>query len=56
MFVWPPLGRVLIDEYSWRGASLIIGGIALHGLVFGALLRPSPMKRVIKVICTKYVQ
>ena len=49
MFIWPPLGRLLIDEYSWRGASLIIGGIALHGLVFGALLRPPPVKRVTKV-------
>ena len=49
MFIWPPLTRKLIDTYSWRGASLIIGGVGLHGAVFGALLRPPPMKRVIKV-------
>ena len=49
MFVWPPLTRYLIDTYSWRGASLIMGGICLNGLVAGSLLRPPPMKKVYKV-------
>ena len=53
MFVWPPLTRYLIDEYSWRGATMILGAISLNGVVCAALLRPPPMKMVLKVCFTK---
>ena len=53
MFAWPPVVRYLIDTYSWRGASLIISGICLNGIVFGSLLRPPPRKKVYKVIIFK---
>eukprot|EP00058_Branchiostoma_floridae_P007650 XP_002593138.1 hypothetical protein BRAFLDRAFT_72777 [Branchiostoma floridae] len=40
MFALSPLYQVLIDEFSYRGALLIIAGITLHGCICGALLRP----------------
>ena len=42
VFIGPPLARFLIYEYGWRGALVLIGGIHLHGLVYGALLIPLP--------------
>lgn len=38
--VFPPLLRLLIREYTWRGALLITGAIGFNLCVFGALLRP----------------
>ncbi|XP_078681752.1 monocarboxylate transporter 12-like [Branchiostoma floridae x Branchiostoma belcheri] len=40
MFALSPLYQVLIDEYSYHGALLVIAAITLHGCVCGALLRP----------------
>ena len=40
VFIWPFLCRLLIDEYGWRGAMAILGGIQLQTLVYSALLRP----------------
>ncbi|KAG1709160.1 Monocarboxylate transporter 9 [Nymphon striatum] len=37
---FPPLVTFLLEEYSMRGALLILGGISLHVLVAGALLQP----------------
>ena len=39
-FVFAPLSRYLIDTYAWQGATWIIAGICLQGMVFGALFRP----------------
>lgn len=39
-FALTPLFQLLIDNYSWRGALLILGGLQLHLCVCGALLRP----------------
>lgn len=39
-FVFPPMSRYLVSEYSWQGATLIIAGICLHGVVIGLLFRP----------------
>ncbi|PAA66869.1 hypothetical protein BOX15_Mlig013653g1 [Macrostomum lignano] len=39
-FVFAYLAEFLIDTFTWRGATLIVAGIALNGVVFGALLRP----------------
>ena len=50
MFIWPPLLRLLIDTYGWRGAYVMVAGICLNAMVPGSLLRPPPMKTVIKVI------
>nr|XP_046250717.1 monocarboxylate transporter 2 [Scatophagus argus]XP_046250718.1 monocarboxylate transporter 2 [Scatophagus argus] len=39
-FVLTPLFQLLIDNYSWRGALLILGGLQLNLCVCGMLLRP----------------
>ena len=35
----------LITLYTWRGATLVYGGLILNGLVFGVLFRPHRMQR-----------
>ncbi|XP_012158740.1 monocarboxylate transporter 12 [Ceratitis capitata] len=39
-FVFAPLTENLIGSFGWRGAMLIIGGIVLNCIIFGALFRP----------------
>ncbi|XP_072883506.1 monocarboxylate transporter 12-like isoform X3 [Hemitrygon akajei] len=39
-FVLAPVVQLLIEEYSWRGALLILGGLVANICVCGALLRP----------------
>ncbi|XP_041034985.1 monocarboxylate transporter 13-like isoform X2 [Carcharodon carcharias] len=43
-FVFSPLFQYLIDEYTWRGALLIIAGLMLNLMVCGALIRPLTLK------------
>ncbi|XP_072049175.1 monocarboxylate transporter 12-like [Amphiura filiformis] len=40
ILVLAPLAQVLIVNYGWRGALLIIGGLCFNVTVSGALLRP----------------
>ncbi|XP_071804196.1 monocarboxylate transporter 12-like [Asterias amurensis] len=40
MIVTPPLLRVLLDMYGWRGTMLIMGAICLNVCAVGALYRP----------------
>ena len=40
ILVLAPLAQVLITNYGWRGALLIIGGLCFNVTVSGALLRP----------------
>ncbi|KAH8420135.1 hypothetical protein KR009_006163 [Drosophila setifemur] len=42
-FVFAPLTEYLIGSYGWRGAMLIIGGIVLNCIIFGAMFRPLEM-------------
>ncbi|XP_064637583.1 monocarboxylate transporter 13-like [Lineus longissimus] len=46
--VLPPIVQLLIDEYSWRGAMILLAGFALQGCVIGALLRPNAKLNVSK--------
>lgn len=39
-FVFPVLVELLIEWYTWRGATLILGGILLNIVLCGALFRP----------------
>ena len=39
-FVFAPMTEYLIQEYTWRGAVVIIGGIMLNIMVCGAVFRP----------------
>ncbi|XP_078695381.1 monocarboxylate transporter 13-like isoform X2 [Branchiostoma floridae x Branchiostoma belcheri] len=52
-FILPPFFQYITDEYGWRGALLITAGVALQGLVIGALLRPIYLKDDLKNRVTK---
>lgn len=39
-FLFAPIISKLLSEYGWRGSILIIGGIVLECILFGALFRP----------------
>ena len=41
----PPLTKLLIDVYTWRGAAMILGGISLQSTWLSMLLRPKSVKR-----------
>uniref|UniRef100_A0A6M2DZK4 Putative monocarboxylate transporter n=1 Tax=Xenopsylla cheopis TaxID=163159 RepID=A0A6M2DZK4_XENCH len=38
--VFPPLTEILMQEYGWRGTTLLMGGFVLNCIFFGALFRP----------------
>ncbi|CAN2387154.1 Solute carrier family 16 member 13, partial [Pristimantis euphronides] len=40
-FALTPLLQYLVEEYSWRGAMLLLSGVALHSVPCGALLHAS---------------
>ncbi|ESP01443.1 hypothetical protein LOTGIDRAFT_111664 [Lottia gigantea] len=48
--VGPIVIAYLIEEYTWRGSLIILTGVSLNIMVFGALLRPVPMKAKTKII------
>lgn len=39
-FIFAPIITKLLEEYGWRGAMLIISGIVLECIIWGALFRP----------------
>lgn len=39
-FVFAPLSQKLLSVYSWKGATWIMSGLVLNGVVMGALFRP----------------
>lgn len=39
-FIFAPIITILLSEYGWRGSMLIVAGIVLECIVFGALFRP----------------
>lgn len=41
-FIFAPLTQALLDEYGWRGTTLILGGLFLNLMVCGALMRDLP--------------
>lgn len=43
-FVLAPVVQLLIEQFSWRGALLILGGFVLNLCVSGALMRPITLK------------
>lgn len=46
-FIFSPLTEVLIKEFGWRGATLILAGIVFNCIIFGAMFRPleAPTKK-----------
>lgn len=47
-FILAPVVQLLIEQYSWRGALLILGGFVLNLCVCGALMRPIAIKEDFK--------
>ncbi|XP_077206450.1 monocarboxylate transporter 12 isoform X3 [Paroedura picta] len=43
-FILAPVVQLLIEQFSWRGALLILGGFVLNLCVCGALMRPIAIK------------
>lgn len=41
MLLMPQAVRLLLEAYSFRGAILVLGGVALHALIGSALLQPA---------------
>ncbi|XP_057668768.1 monocarboxylate transporter 3-like isoform X2 [Diorhabda carinulata] len=39
-FTFAPLATMLLEEYGWKGANLILAGLILNCILFGALMRP----------------
>ncbi|KAJ8911075.1 hypothetical protein NQ315_015247, partial [Exocentrus adspersus] len=39
-FAFAPLATFLLESYGWRGANLILAGLILNCVIFGALMRP----------------
>lgn len=39
-FAFAPLATMLLNAYGWRGANLILAGLILNCVIFGALMRP----------------
>ena len=39
-FIFAPVSKMLVDEYGWKGACLILAGLLLNCCVCGALFRP----------------
>jgi len=49
-FIFSPLVKELIAFYNWKGALIVISGIMLNCVVFGALFRPLPKPKPRKVV------
>ncbi|KAJ8935855.1 hypothetical protein NQ318_016875, partial [Aromia moschata] len=47
-FIFAPIISKLLEEYGWRGSILIIAGIVLECIIFGALFRPLEERQEIK--------
>lgn len=43
-FILAPVVQLLIEQFSWRGALLILGGFVLNLCVCGALMRPVTLR------------
>nr|XP_023651618.1 monocarboxylate transporter 5 isoform X1 [Paramormyrops kingsleyae]XP_023651619.1 monocarboxylate transporter 5 isoform X1 [Paramormyrops kingsleyae] len=43
-FALAPFSQLLLDQYAWRGALLILGGLMLHLVASGMLLRPAVVR------------
>jgi len=54
-FAFAPIASRLLEEYGWRGAAVIVAGLALNGVACGALFRPldEDLRRRRKVILHK---
>ncbi|OXB54009.1 hypothetical protein ASZ78_015104, partial [Callipepla squamata] len=49
-FILAPVVQLLIEQFSWRGALLILGGFVLNLCVCGALMRPIALEEDRKTV------
>ena len=47
-FVFAPFTKYLVEEYTWKGAVLILAGLILNCIICGALFRPLVLKQTKK--------
>lgn len=45
-FAFAPLATMLLENFDWRGANLILAGLILNCAVFGAMMRPLEYPKV----------
>ena len=50
LVVFPPLIVVLFEKYGYMGNMLILGGVSLHSILAGLLLRPLPRENQMPAI------
>ncbi|KRT78853.1 membrane transporter [Oryctes borbonicus] len=48
-FIFAPIITLLLNEYGWRGSMIIISGIVLECIIFGALFRPLEYEPATKI-------
>ena len=46
MFLMAPFSDFLLQQFGYKGALLIIGGLVFNGAICGALMRPLPLPKV----------
>lgn len=49
-FIFAPIITLLLNEYGWRGSMIIISGIVLECIIFGALFRPLEYEPATKIV------
>lgn len=52
--VLAPLVSLLIEQFTWRGANIILGGIVFNGIVLGAFYRPLKVEVIASAIHNFY--
>ncbi|XP_054628531.1 monocarboxylate transporter 5 isoform X2 [Dunckerocampus dactyliophorus] len=55
-FALAPFTQLLLDQYAWQGAMLILGGLMLNLVATGLLLRPINVKPPTVSNCTSHSQ
>nr|CAD7459233.1 unnamed protein product [Timema tahoe] len=45
-FAFAPLATMLLENFGWRGANIILAGLILNCAVFGAMMRPLEFPKV----------
>ncbi|GAV02615.1 hypothetical protein RvY_13156 [Ramazzottius varieornatus] len=48
LLIFPVLNRILIEHYTWRGASLVLSAISLHSIAFSCVFVHQPRLKTSK--------
>lgn len=57
-FAFAPLATILLENFDWKGANLILAGLILNCAIFGALMRPLeyPKKSSVKPLLQRMAE